>query len=238
MITALNGRLPSTLLVVADTGANGPQSLRPDAAASWARMLAAAMPAGCLRSGYRTLADQAAQDPRLAAPVGQSQHGEGLAADVDEPARSWIAAHGAPYGWRIGFVPREPWHAEYDPTRDTAPEDDMTPDQSAKLDAIYATLTPGQAGVKTAGDISLQLGRIEADAHAAADAVTPGQAGVRTAGSTVAQLASLSAQVAGLTTALGQIKTGAPIDLAAVTAAAEAGAKEALNSLTLKAQVG
>ena len=57
-ITALNGRLPDAVLVVVDTGPNGPQRLRADAAASWARMLASGMPAGHLRSGYRTLADQ------------------------------------------------------------------------------------------------------------------------------------------------------------------------------------
>lgn len=116
MITALNGRMPAAMLTVADAGANGPQRLRVDAAASWARMLAAGMPHGCLRSGYRTLAQQSAQDPRLALPAGQSEHGEGIAADVDEPARSWIAAHGLDYGWRIGFVPGEPWHAQYDRT--------------------------------------------------------------------------------------------------------------------------
>lgn len=119
LITRLNGRLPSTVLTIADTGANGPQRLRLDAADSWQRMLSAGMPARCLRSGYRTLAQQAAQDPALAAPVGQSQHGEGLAADVDEPARSWITRNGAAYGWRIGFVRGEPWHTEYNPANDT-----------------------------------------------------------------------------------------------------------------------
>lgn len=115
LVTALNGRMPSKMLAVADTGANGPQRLRLDAAASWKRMIAdGVIPAGCLRSGYRTLAEQGAQDPALAAPVGQSQHGEGLAADVDEPARSGIKRNGLAYGWRIRFVPKEPWHAQYD----------------------------------------------------------------------------------------------------------------------------
>jgi len=113
-VTALNGRLPSAMLTVADTGANGPQRLRLDAAASEDRMVAAGMPAGCLRSGYRTLAQQRAQDPNLALAAGKSFHGEGIAADFDEPARSWITRHGLPYGWRIGFVPGEPWHAQYD----------------------------------------------------------------------------------------------------------------------------
>ena len=118
LITGLNGRMPSTMLTVADSGANGPQQLRIDAAGSWGRMLADGIPARCLRSGYRTLSQQSAQDPRLAAPVGQSQHGEGLAVDVDEPARSWIRLHGAAYGWHIGFVKGEPWHTEYVPAND------------------------------------------------------------------------------------------------------------------------
>ena len=201
------------------------------------------MPAGHLRSGYRTLADQENEVERQragltpsAAKPGTSWHGEGLAADVDEPARTWIRTHGASFGWTKDHVKNEPWHLEYDPAHDDQQEDDMTPDQSAKLDAIYATLTPGQAGVKPAGDVALQLGRIEVAAKTAADAVTPGQAGVRTAGITVAQLASLSGQVTGLTAALAQVHTGGPVDLAAVTAAAEAGAKAALADLTLKAQ--
>lgn len=114
LITALNGRIPVTMLTVADTGANGSQRLRIDASASWDRMIAAGMPAGCLRSGYRTLAQQRAQNPALALRAGQSQHGEGIAADVDEPARTWIARNGLPFGWRIGFVANEPWHAQYD----------------------------------------------------------------------------------------------------------------------------
>ncbi len=48
--------------------------------------------------------------------------------------------------------------------------------------------------------------------------------------------AALSGQIAGLLSALGQAGTGGTIDLAAVTAAAEAGAKVALDGLTLKAQ--
>lgn len=156
MITALNGRLPSTTLTVADTGPNGPQRLRTDAAASWARMLAAGMPRGHLRSGYRTLTQQEAEraaSPTGALPAGRSQHGEGLAADVDEPARSWVRIHGLPYGWRIGFVPGEPWHAQYDRTdQHPAPpappvqpvqEDDMpTPLIWRRNDGAAMILTP------------------------------------------------------------------------------------------------
>ena len=41
-------------------------------------------------------------------------------------------------------------------------ENDMTPDQAAKLDAIYDTLMPGMAGVRFAGDVRLSLARVEA----------------------------------------------------------------------------
>lgn len=124
-ITALNGRLPDAVLAVADTGPNGPQRLRTDAAASWGRMLAAGLPTGHLRSGYRDLAAQqrevdraaAGLTPSAAAP-GRSQHGEGLAVDVDEPARTWVRTYGAGYGWVRDRVEAEPWHLEYEPTRD------------------------------------------------------------------------------------------------------------------------
>lgn len=124
-LTALNGRLPSSLLTLIERG----QSLRTDAAASWHRMEAAGMPKGCLRSGYRDLDAQRVEIARAkagltpsAAPAGESFHGEGTAADVDEPARAWITAHGAPHGYISGRVPREPWHKEFEPARDTAPK--------------------------------------------------------------------------------------------------------------------
>lgn len=133
-VTGANGKLPTSLLVVADTGPNGPQQLRTDAAASWAAMLAAGMPAGCLRSGYRTLTQQQREVSAAAAgltpsalPAGQSQHGEGLAADVDEPARTWITTHGRPYGWIAGTAAREPWHMQYLANLDTHPAPPRTP---------------------------------------------------------------------------------------------------------------
>lgn len=125
-LTALNGKIPSSLLVLIERG----QGLRTDAAASWHRMEADGMPRGCLRSGYRDLAKQAAlvRSGATVARAGTSFHGEGLAADVDEPARAWIRAHGAAYGWAKDHVPGEPWHFEYDPAQDqhANPGDDMT----------------------------------------------------------------------------------------------------------------
>lgn len=135
-ITALNGRLPAGVLTVADTGPNGPQRLRLDAAASRRRMIRDGCPAGHLRSGYRTVAQQEAEVARAkagltpsAAPPGKSFHGEGTATDDDPPAREWITTRGAPYGWISGRVKGEPWHHEYDPARDTyLEEDDMFSD--------------------------------------------------------------------------------------------------------------
>ncbi len=119
VITAYNGKMPAAMLAVAGDGPNGVQYLRTDAAASWRNALALGMPDHCLRSGYRTLAQQAAQDPRYAVPPGESQHGEGDAADVDEPARSWLLQYGKYLGWLANLVPGEPWHFQYDPTQDT-----------------------------------------------------------------------------------------------------------------------
>ncbi|OJV76555.1 MAG: hypothetical protein BGO37_10930 [Cellulomonas sp. 73-92] len=120
---ALNGRMPADQLVVVDTGPNGPQRLHVSVAPIWAAMLASGMPAGHLRSGYRDLAQQAAEVAAAAAgqtptalPPGQSKHGLGLAADIDEPARSWAHAHAT--SWVLLFpLPIEPWHCELDQAR-------------------------------------------------------------------------------------------------------------------------
>lgn len=125
-ITALNGRLPDAILTVADTGPRGPQRLRLDAAASVARAHAMGAPHGCLRSGYRTRAEQAIEVARAeagltpsAAPVGQSSHGEGLGGDWDSPMREWLRARPS-YGWTFP-LPAERWHGEYNPADDAHP---------------------------------------------------------------------------------------------------------------------
>jgi hypothetical protein len=123
-MTTLNGRLPGHLLAVADTGRNGHQLLRADVTALWRAMLAAGMPAGCLTSGYRTREQQQDEIDRAArgetpsaAPIGQSFHGEGVAADVAEPARAWLRAWGVPFGVIADTVPGERWHFLIDPAR-------------------------------------------------------------------------------------------------------------------------
>jgi hypothetical protein len=125
VLTAFNGRLPESALTVADSGPNGPQRLRLDAAASRRRMIRDGCPAGHLRSGYRDLAAQALEVARAragltpsAALPGTSGHGEGIDTDDDPPARAWITTHGDPYGWVSGLIPAESWHHEYFPARD------------------------------------------------------------------------------------------------------------------------
>lgn len=102
--------------------------------------------------------------------------------------------------------------------------DDMTPEQSQKLDAIYAGLY-GPANVG-AGEISwkslngvqkAQFGNLEIDIY------------------TQKLVAQLVGQVAGLTEAVKAIPGGKGVDMAALEAAAEKGAREALSGLVLKA---
>lgn len=55
----------------------------------------------------------------------------------------------------------------------TREETDMTPDQASKLNFIFNALAPGEAGVRTAGHVLVQLGRIEAEANAAKENTKP-----------------------------------------------------------------
>lgn len=84
----------------------------------------------CLTSAYRTLEEQAAlrrRTPQLAAPVGLSNHGWGLAVDFCKETYTgargaWLRANGPMFDWdnpawaRTGRGgPFEPWHWEYVP---------------------------------------------------------------------------------------------------------------------------
>ncbi|MCJ7826954.1 MAG: M15 family metallopeptidase, partial [Demequinaceae bacterium] len=81
----------------------------------------------CIISSYRTLGDQVRmrqERGRLAAGVGQSYHGWGLAIDVcpgdDKGERKeWLHTNGPIYGWVnpnwAKFQMYEPWHMEYAP---------------------------------------------------------------------------------------------------------------------------
>jgi hypothetical protein len=98
------------------------EGMRPDAAAAFDRMAAAARGAGILLlvvSGFRSDAEQAAlfaahPDPTWVAPPGHSLHRCATELDLGpDAAYSWLAANAR----RFGFVQRyswEPWHYGFD----------------------------------------------------------------------------------------------------------------------------
>jgi hypothetical protein len=117
----LSGSMPS---VGRGGGYTGPLSyrqgegMRPDVAAAFDRMSAAAARAGLtvtISSGFRSDAEQAAlfaahPDPRWVAPPGRSLHRCATELDLGpDSAYAWLSAHAAEFG----FVQRyswEPWH--------------------------------------------------------------------------------------------------------------------------------
>ncbi|HEY1355332.1 MAG TPA: transglycosylase SLT domain-containing protein [Solirubrobacterales bacterium] len=122
------GAIPSQPPVAAGGGYSGPlvyrqgEGMRPDVAAAFDRMAAAARQAGvvlAVNSGFRSDAEQAAlfaanPDPRWVAPPGHSLHRCATELDLGpDSAYAWLAANAA----RFGFVQRyswEPWHYGYD----------------------------------------------------------------------------------------------------------------------------
>ena len=98
------------------------EGMRPDVAAAFDRMAAAAASAGLaliVNSGFRSDAEQAAlfaahPDPKWVAPPGHSLHRCATELDLGpETAYGWLAAHAS----RFGFVQRyqwESWHFGYD----------------------------------------------------------------------------------------------------------------------------
>ena len=120
-----NGQIPSNALQ--SIGQGGHQLWGP-AAQSWKNAVAAARVDGIdlkVTDSYRSYDQQVDlanrkglyKDGGLGATPGTSNHGWGLAVDIDvsDPATmSWVRAN----GWRFGFVeavPREPWHWEFRP---------------------------------------------------------------------------------------------------------------------------
>ena len=118
------GSADSTPTMASGGGYSGPllyrqgEGMRPDVAAAFDRMAAAAARAGfalVVNSGFRSDAEQAAlfaanPDPRWVAPPGQSLHRCATELDLGpEIAYGWLATHAS----RFGFVQRyswEPWH--------------------------------------------------------------------------------------------------------------------------------
>jgi zinc D-Ala-D-Ala carboxypeptidase len=122
-----NGQLPDSVL---EPIGQGSHRLWGPAAESWKGAIAAAAADGIdlkITDSYRTYAEQVDlakrkglyQNGGLAAVPGTSNHGWGLAVDVniDNPqVLDWLHTN----GWKFGFVEavkREPWHWEYRPSQ-------------------------------------------------------------------------------------------------------------------------
>jgi LAS superfamily LD-carboxypeptidase LdcB len=119
-----NGKIPATALEkVGDTG----HKLWAPAAESLTTMMADAKKDGVhigITDSYRPYAEQVDLAKRkglysqggLAAKPGTSEHGWGMAADLDLNAKalSWMKQHGAQYGF-VNNVSRESWHWAYKP---------------------------------------------------------------------------------------------------------------------------
>jgi len=142
--TALNGRLPDSLLTHLPWAEAAGFRLRIDAAASAGRLAAAfyahfAAPL-LLTDAYRTFASQVelkASKGVWAATPGTSNHGLGIAIDfasginVDGSVQHrWMVANAGRFGWvnplwATNWNPadgqHEPWHWEYRPALDTTP---------------------------------------------------------------------------------------------------------------------
>lgn len=118
-----NGRLPREMLVpIAQNG----HRLSPEAASSFDKMVTEASNAGVeisITDSYRNYDQQVDLAKRkgltseggYAAFPGTSQHGWGLAVDVNltKPgSREWMEANASRFGW-VGEVEREPWHYEF-----------------------------------------------------------------------------------------------------------------------------
>ena len=119
-----NGRIPASALE--KVGATGHKLWSP-AAESLTRLMAGAQKDGVhigITDSYRSYTEQVDLARRkglysqggLAAKPGTSEHGWGMAADLDlnGKALSWMKQHGAEYGF-VNNVPRESWHWAYKP---------------------------------------------------------------------------------------------------------------------------
>lgn len=117
-----NGRVPRSMLTLIGIGQH---RLWAPAAEAFTAMRAAAAADGVSLSvtdSYRSYEQQVAlaqekgltQNGGWAATPGTSEHGWGLAVDVDVDTRGldWLKANGATYGWVMRMT-REPWHWEF-----------------------------------------------------------------------------------------------------------------------------
>jgi D-alanyl-D-alanine carboxypeptidase len=121
-----NGRVPSSAL--REVGATGHRLWEP-AAEQLTRLVQDARRAGVdigITDSYRSYAAQVDVAERkglysqggLAATPGTSDHGWGMAVDLDldSQALAWMRRHGPTYGFHED-TPREPWHWGFEPPR-------------------------------------------------------------------------------------------------------------------------
>jgi zinc D-Ala-D-Ala carboxypeptidase len=119
-----NGKIPASAL--SKVGATGHKLWAP-AAESLNRMMADAKAQGVhigITDSYRSYGEQVDVARRkglysqggLAAKPGTSEHGWGMATDLDlnSKAQAWMRSHASEYGF-VENVPREPWHWAYKP---------------------------------------------------------------------------------------------------------------------------
>ena len=107
-----------------------------------------------------------------------------------------------------------------------------------KHDTIYHTLTRGEGGVKSAGEVFVAVTTAATDTAWLRDQLTGGEAGVRKAGGLISLLARIEANTAVTKELVGALKAvsgGQAFDeaklLAGVQAAAEAGTAAAIKSI-------
>lgn len=113
----------------------GGHSLSPQAAASWFRTIADGNPGRVINSSTRDYATQLdwyrnkgePGYPKYVADPNESKHvwrpndkrDKGARAlDLNDPARAWMVKNGARHGWFRPWPDIEPWHFEYDISKD------------------------------------------------------------------------------------------------------------------------
>jgi GH25 family lysozyme M1 (1,4-beta-N-acetylmuramidase) len=154
-----NGEIPLSAMVQAEPG----MYLQADAAATWQRMDAACPYALSINEAYRDLATQQYYWNRyinhlpgwtVAAVPGTSNHGRGMAVDINEyngSAFDWLRSNAGNFGWSwaTGQASGERWHWEYVGSTGSASAPATI---NSRLDEARRRVLQGQLGVAVDGD--------------------------------------------------------------------------------------